>query len=90
MLQFNEYFIKNYFENRNKGYFLEVDVEYPKHLFNQHKDFPFLPERKKINKCEKFVCSIEDKEKICCSHKCFKTSIKSRTNTKKSAQSNSI
>ena len=63
LLQFNEYFIKNYIKKRNKGYFLEVDVEYPKHLFNQHKDFPFLPERKKVNKCEKFVCSIEDKER---------------------------
>ena len=28
-----------------------------------HKDLPFLPERKKVNKIEKLVCSIEDKEK---------------------------
>ena len=32
-------FIKNYDENSNKGYFLEVDVEYPKKLFNLHSDF---------------------------------------------------
>ena len=32
-------------------------------MFNLHKDFLFLPERKKINKCEKLVCSIEDKKK---------------------------
>ena len=25
-------------------------------------DFPFLPERKKIEKCEKLVCNIQDKE----------------------------
>ena len=61
--QFNEYFIKNYEENSNKGYVLEVDIEYPKKLLSLHKDFLFLPERKKIWKCEKFVCSIEDKEK---------------------------
>ena len=29
--KFNEDFIKKYEENSNTGYFLEVDVEYPKH-----------------------------------------------------------
>ena len=61
--RFNERFIKSYNENSNKGYFLEVDVEYPKKLLNNHKDMPFLPERKKLEKVEKLVCSIEDKEK---------------------------
>ena len=46
--QFNEYFIKNYEESSNKGYVLEVDIEYPKKLLSLHKDFLFLPERKKI------------------------------------------
>ena len=32
--QFKEDFIKNYDEDSNKGYFLEVDVEYPKNLHN--------------------------------------------------------
>ena len=61
--KFNEKFIKSYNENSDRGYFLEVDVEYPKNLFNSHKDLLFLPERKKIKKVEKLVCSIEDKEK---------------------------
>ena len=61
--RFNEDFIKNYNENSDVGYFLEVDVEYPKKLFGSHKDLPFLPERKKLEKVEKLVCSIEDKEK---------------------------
>ena len=43
--------------------FLEVDIDYPEKLFNLHKDLPFLPERKKVNKVEKLICSIEDKEK---------------------------
>ena len=43
--------------------FLEVDVEYPKTLFDGHKDLPFLPERKKVEKVEKLICCIEDKEK---------------------------
>ena len=32
-------------------------------VFNLHKDLPFSPERKKVNKVEKLICSIEDKEK---------------------------
>ena len=61
--RFNENFIKNYNENSDVGYFLEVDTEYPKHLWSFHKDFPFLPKRKKIKNVEKLVCSIEHKEK---------------------------
>ena len=61
--EFNEDFIKNYDENEDKGYFLEVDEEYSKKLFNSHKDLLFLPERKKVEKVEKLICSIEDKEK---------------------------
>ena len=45
---FNESFIKNYVENSDLGYFLEVDVEYTKNLFNFHKDLPFLPVREKV------------------------------------------
>ena len=61
--KFNEEFIKNHDENGNIGYFLEVDIDYPKELFNLHKDFPFLPESKKVNKVEKLICDIEDKKK---------------------------
>ena len=61
--KFNETFIRNYDENSDKGYFLETDVDYPKKLFDLRKDLPFLSERKKVNKIEKLICSIEDKEK---------------------------
>ena len=63
LLRFSEDFIKTYNENSDVGYFLEVDIEYPKQLWSSHKDLPFLPERKKLEKVEKLVCSIEDKEK---------------------------
>ena len=36
--QFNENLITNYDENSNEGHFLDVDVEYPKKLFNRHSD----------------------------------------------------
>ena len=35
---------------KSTGYLLEVNIEYPKMLFNSHKDLPFLPERKKVEK----------------------------------------
>ena len=61
--QFNEDFTKKYDKNSNKGYFLEVDAEYPKKLFNLHKGLPFLSERKKIKQLKKLICNVQDKEK---------------------------
>ena len=87
--KFNEDFIKKCNEDCNKGYSLEVDVEYPKTLFNSHKDLPFLPERKKVEKVEKLICSIGEKKK-CYSHKSFKTRSISWPKTKKGTQSNSV
>ena len=62
LLKLNESLPKGYNENSNWGYFLQVDVEYPNKLFNLHRDLPFLPERMKIQKCNKLVCSIQNKE----------------------------
>ena len=49
--QFNEDFIRNC----NEGYFFDVDVQYPEKLHGLHNGLPFLPERMKIEKLEKFV-----------------------------------
>ena len=78
--RFNKNFIKSYNENSDIGY-LEVDVEYPKKLFGSHKDLPFLSERRKLEKVEKFVFTIEDKEKYVIH---IRTSTKSWINTKRS------
>ena len=75
--RFNENFIKNYNENSDVGYFLEVDIEYPKQLWSSYKDLLILPERKKLEKVEKLVCRIEDKEKYVIHIRAFKTSIQS-------------
>ena len=60
--RFTESFIKNRDKNSDVGYFLELDIEYPKQLWGLHKDLPFLAERKKLGNVEKLVTSIEDKE----------------------------
>ena len=61
MLKFNEDFIKDYDEDSDKRYIFEVDVKYPKDLHDWHSDLPFLPERMKINKCNKPGCNWYDK-----------------------------
>ena len=48
--KFNENFIKSYNENSDKGYFLGVNVKYPKNLRKLHSDLPFLSEKKKKSK----------------------------------------
>ena len=58
----DESFIKNYDEDRHKGYVLEVDVDYPKNLHDLHSDLTFLPERMKIDKCRKLLCNLYDKK----------------------------
>ena len=70
--------MRDYNEDDDKGYFLEVDVEYQKDLSTSHKDLPFLRLRYKWHRT------------ICCSYKNFKTSIKSRLKIKRGTQSNSI
>ena len=47
--KFDEQFIKNYDENSDKGYILEVNAEYPKNLHKLHSDLSFLPKRKLVS-----------------------------------------
>ena len=42
-----------------KGYLMDVDIQYPKHL--DHSDFPFLADRMKINGVTKLVPNMLDK-----------------------------
>ena len=81
--EIDEKFIKNYYEDSDKGYILEVDVKYPRRLHDLHSDLPFLPKRMEIDKCRKLVCNLHNKKKICCTHKVVKTSTKSRIKIEK-------
>ena len=71
--------MKNYNEESDEGYFLEVDVQYLENLHNNHNDLPFLPERMKIEKAEELelVIYIRACYKIRYIYKNFKRSIKS-------------
>ena len=66
---FTDEFIKNYNDNGDKGYLLEVDVVYPKELHSVHRDLPFLPEkRSKRRKEHNYKVSNEVKKvhrKVC-------------------------
>ena len=59
--QLKEDFMKNYNEESDEGYFLEVGVKYLEKLHELHDNLPFLPEKMKIEKAEKLVANIHDK-----------------------------
>ena len=46
--QFDKDFIKNYNEESDNGFFLEVDVQYIAKLHELHNDLPYLSEIMKI------------------------------------------
>ena len=74
--QINEDFIKNYNEESDEGYFLEVDVQCLKNLLELDNDLPFSLERMKIKKFKKLVANLHDKTEYLIMSK-FKTNIKS-------------
>ena len=45
-----------------RGYLLEVDVEYPRELCENHNELPFLAEKMKIGREEKLVTNLKDKK----------------------------
>ena len=59
--KFNVDLIKNYNEENDKRYILEVYVKYPKRLHNLEIYLLFLSERMKIKKYNKLVCNLYDK-----------------------------
>ena len=52
--------MKNYNEENNEGYALEVDDQYFEKLHELHNDLPFLPESMKIEKVKKLVAFLHD------------------------------
>ena len=71
----DEEFIKNYDEDNDKGYILEVDVKYPRKLHDLHSDLPFLPKAMEIDKCKKLVCNLRNKKKYAVHTRSLKQSL---------------
>ena len=59
--KFDERFIKSYYEESDKGCFLEIDKQYPEKLHELHNGLPFLSDKMKIEKVGKIVANLHDK-----------------------------
>ena len=58
----DESFIMSYqSENNEKGYVIEVDLEYPQHLHDAHNDYPLASEHLVINDMKKLSPNFSDK-----------------------------
>ena len=44
--------------------FLKQLLNIQKNIFNFHRDLPFLPEKKKIGKCNKLICDFHYKKTV--------------------------
>ena len=45
-----------------KGYIFEVDLEYPKKLWETHNDYPLAPEKMIVNGVEKLICHFKPRK----------------------------
>ena len=54
-------FIKNFNENSDKGYLFHVDITYPQEIRELYADLPFLPDKMQVNKVNKLVANVHDK-----------------------------
>ena len=49
-------------KDTNQGFILEVDLDYPSSLWDSHNDYPLAPEKIKIDKIDKLICSFRPKK----------------------------
>ena len=57
---------------RNYGCILEVDLEYPEELHDKHNEYPLAPERIRVNKVDKLILNLNNKEKYVVHHETLK------------------
>ena len=63
-------------KDTNQGYIFEVDLDYPKSLWKSHNDYPLAPERIKIDKVDKLICSFLPKKNYVLHYKNLKQYLK--------------
>ena len=56
----------------NHSCILEVDLEYPKSLYDLHSDYPLAPERVEVNKVDKLIPNLWNKKKYVIHYENFK------------------
>ena len=83
LTEIDEEFTKNYDEDSDKGYIVEVDGKYPKKLHDLHSDLPFLHKRMKIDKCKKLVCNLRNKKSYVVHIRSLKQALNHRLKLKK-------
>ena len=49
-------------KDTNNGFIFEVDLDYPSSLWDSHNDYPLAPEKIKIDKIDKLICSFLPKK----------------------------
>ena len=54
----------NYDEDSDVKHLLEATIRYSEKLHGKHKDLTHLPQKEKVNKCQKLICSVKDKESM--------------------------
>ena len=58
-------------KNTNIGFIFKVDLDYPKSLWDSHNDYPLAPEKIKIYKIDKLICSFLPKKHYVLHYKKF-------------------
>lgn len=72
-------------DDSNVGYFLEVDLKYPRKIHDKHDDYPFCCQRKNVgdSKQKKLILDLEDKEHYVIHYHMLKIALKNGLKLKK-------
>ena len=81
--QFHDDSIKNYNQESDEEYFLEVDIQYLEKLHKLQIDWPFLPEKMKIGKIKKLLAKLRDKSEYVIHKRNLKQALNHRLTLKK-------